>query len=120
MESNRVTLTPTQSKMARAGLDLGVRDVAALAGVSPNTIARLERGEALRDDTLCKIRESLAAEGAIFMSSVDDGILAVGVMCVEVLGPLRYDPAVSAPADGPSHAANPDPQARSNVSVDPA
>lgn len=120
MESNRVILTPSQCKMARAGLDFGVRDVAALAGVSPNTVARLERGEVLRDDTLRKIRESLAAEGAIFLSSVGGGIPSVGVMCVEVLGPLRYGPAVSAPAHDPSHAANPDLEARSDVSVDPA
>jgi len=120
MESNKVILTPSQCKMARAGLDFGVRDVAALAGVSPNTVARLERGEVLRDDTLRKIRESLASEGAIFLSSVDGGIPAVGVMCVEVLGPLRYDPAVSASAHHPGHAANPDLEARSDVSVDPA
>ena len=33
-----------QSKMARAALDLGVRDLAQIAKVSPDTIARLERG----------------------------------------------------------------------------
>lgn len=118
MESNRVILTPTQCRMARAGLDFGVRDVAALAAVSPNTVARLERGEALRDDTLRKIRKSLEAEGAMFMSSVDDGIPAVGVMCVEVKGPLRYDPAVRALDHDGSHAANPDLTAGLDVSSD--
>lgn len=120
MNSNRVILTPTQCKMARAGLDFGVRDVAALAGVSPNTVARLERGEVLRDDTLYKIRKALRVEGAIFISSVDGDTPSVGVMCVEVMGPLRWDPAISAPGEDPSHAANPDLEAGSEVSVDPA
>ena len=35
-------LISAQSKMARAALGLGVRDLASLAGVSPDTIARLE------------------------------------------------------------------------------
>ncbi len=108
MEHDRIILTPTQCKMARAGLDFGVRDVAAMAKVSPNTIARLERGEVLRDDTLRKIRGTLEAEGAIFTSMVDGGIPTFGVMCVEVLGPQRYDPAVRAPCHDPNQAGNPD------------
>ena len=38
-------MTPEQCRMARAGLGLGVRELAAAADVSTNTIARLERGE---------------------------------------------------------------------------
>jgi transcriptional regulator with XRE-family HTH domain len=53
--------------MARAALNLGVRDVAALAAVSPNTIARLERGEALYDRTLAAIRSALEAAGVEFI-----------------------------------------------------
>jgi transcriptional regulator with XRE-family HTH domain len=53
--------------MARAALGLGVRDVAALAGVSPDTIARLERGEELKPATVATIRAALEAAGVEFV-----------------------------------------------------
>jgi transcriptional regulator with XRE-family HTH domain len=59
--------------MARAALGLGVRDVAALAEVSPNTIARLERGEALYVKTAEVIRGALEAAGVIFIEQNGGG-----------------------------------------------
>jgi transcriptional regulator with XRE-family HTH domain len=56
-------ITPAQCKMARAALGLGVRDLAALAKVSPNTIARLERGETMQDLTLQVVRKTLEKAG---------------------------------------------------------
>lgn len=53
--------------MARAALGFGVRDLAERAGVSPNTIARLERGEQLQPRTLAAIRSALEAEGVEFI-----------------------------------------------------
>jgi len=53
--------------MARTALGIGVRDLAAMAKVSPDTIARLERGEVLRDRTINDIRESLETAGIIFI-----------------------------------------------------
>jgi transcriptional regulator with XRE-family HTH domain len=53
--------------MSRAALELGVRDLAKIADVSPNTIARLERGEALHPRTLAFIRGALEAEGVVFI-----------------------------------------------------
>lgn len=53
--------------MARAALQLGVREVAALASVSPNTIARLERGESLYSRTVDAIRTALEAAGVEFI-----------------------------------------------------
>jgi transcriptional regulator with XRE-family HTH domain len=53
--------------MARAALEIGVRDVARLAAVSPNTVARLERGEALYPRTLATIRAALEAAGVEFI-----------------------------------------------------
>lgn len=120
MEYDRIILTPTQCKMARAGLDFGVRDLAALAGISPNTVARLERGETLRDDTLRKIRETLQAEGAIFMSTVSDDVLGVGVMCVEALGAVRHDPVLRMPGHHPSHSTDPDLASIEDVPTDRA
>ncbi|WP_394094420.1 helix-turn-helix domain-containing protein [Xanthobacter versatilis] len=54
--------------MARTALDLGVRDLAELAGVSPDTIARLERGEGLREKTVAAIRAALESAGIIFLA----------------------------------------------------
>jgi transcriptional regulator with XRE-family HTH domain len=60
--------------MARAALDIGVRDLAICADVSPNTIARLERGESLHRRTLAHIRGALEAQGIIFVSGSPAGI----------------------------------------------
>jgi transcriptional regulator with XRE-family HTH domain len=53
--------------MARAALDLGVRDLARIADVSPNTVARMERGESLHPRTLAYLRGALEAEGITFI-----------------------------------------------------
>jgi transcriptional regulator with XRE-family HTH domain len=60
-------LTAAQSRMARAALGLGVRDLAKAAGVSPDTVARLERGEDLRPATVAAIRAALEAAGVVFI-----------------------------------------------------
>ncbi|MFI0847778.1 helix-turn-helix domain-containing protein [Mesorhizobium sp. IMUNJ 23232] len=56
-----------QCKMARVALGLGVRELAALASVSPDTIARLERGEPLKESTVAAIRTALEAAGVEFI-----------------------------------------------------
>lgn len=53
--------------MARAATGLGVRELADEAGVSPNTIARLERGEDLRESTVAAIKAALEAAGVEFI-----------------------------------------------------
>lgn len=53
--------------MARAALGLGVRELAELAKVSPDTIARLERGEELRERTVDAIRAALEVAGVEFI-----------------------------------------------------
>jgi transcriptional regulator with XRE-family HTH domain len=62
--------------MARAGLSLGVRELAELAKVSPDTIARLERGEELKDRTIEAIKSALEAAGVVF---VDENGVGPGV-----------------------------------------
>jgi transcriptional regulator with XRE-family HTH domain len=63
-------ISALQSRMARAALNLGVRDVAEAAGVSTNTITRLERGEDLLPRTVADIRAAFESAGVIFL---DDG-----------------------------------------------
>ena len=66
-------LTPAQSKMARAALGLGIRDVAGGLGMSANTISRLERGEELKPETLKAIRAALEAAGVEFIAENGGG-----------------------------------------------
>lgn len=59
--------------MARAALGLGVRDLAKSAGVSPDTVARLERGEELRSTTIDAIRSALETAGVVFLPENGNG-----------------------------------------------
>lgn len=61
-------LTAQQCRMARAALNIGVRELADAADVSPNTIARLERGEALHRRTLAHVQGALEAQGVAFLT----------------------------------------------------
>ena len=56
-----------QCRMARTALGLGTRDLAALAKVSTDTIARLERGEALKERTVEHIQRILEKAGVEFI-----------------------------------------------------
>lgn len=70
-------ISASQSRMARAALNLGVREVAEAAGVSTNTITRLERGEELLPRTVSDIRAAFETAGVIFLDdgeSVDGGL----------------------------------------------
>jgi len=66
-------MNASQCKMARAALALGVRDVARLASVSPDTVARLERGEVLRQNTVDTIRAALESAGVVFIPENGNG-----------------------------------------------
>ncbi|MCP1742017.1 transcriptional regulator with XRE-family HTH domain [Bradyrhizobium japonicum] len=69
-------ISASQSRMARAALNMGVREVAEAAGVSTNTITRLERGEELLPRTTADIRAALESAGIIFLGdgqSIDGG-----------------------------------------------
>ena len=63
-------LTRTQCRMARYGLELTTIEFAKLAKVSPDTISRLERGDArLKDRTLEDIRRTLEKHGVQFLDA---------------------------------------------------
>ena len=66
-------MLPTQSKMARAALGLGVREFAELAKVSPDTVARFERGEELRERTVDALRAALESAGVEFIPENGSG-----------------------------------------------
>jgi transcriptional regulator with XRE-family HTH domain len=66
-------LNAAQCRMARAATGLGVRDLAEQAGVSPNTIARLERGEKIRESTIQTIQNALERAGVEFIAENGGG-----------------------------------------------
>lgn len=59
--------------MARAACGLGVRDLAKAAGVSADTVSRLERGEDLLPRTVDAIRRALEAAGVEFIEENGGG-----------------------------------------------
>ena len=60
--------------MARAGLGLAKRDLAALADVPAAMIARLERGEAVPAGMAEAVRRTLEAAGAEFTGGAAPGV----------------------------------------------
>lgn len=66
-------MNAAQCKMARAATGFGVRELAEAAGVSPNTVARLERGEVLRQLTIESIRSALERAGVEFIAENGGG-----------------------------------------------
>jgi transcriptional regulator with XRE-family HTH domain len=59
--------------MARAALGWGVRDLAAAAKVSIDTVVRFERGDELMDRTVEAIQRALEAEGIEFIDENGGG-----------------------------------------------
>ncbi|MCH4548263.1 helix-turn-helix domain-containing protein [Rhizobium changzhiense] len=77
-------MKPEQSRMARAALQLGIRDIAEAAKVSTQTISRLEKGEELRERTVEDIKRAYEGAGARF---VEDGDWVGAMVRATVSGP---------------------------------
>jgi transcriptional regulator with XRE-family HTH domain len=60
--------------MARAALGLGVRELAAAAKVSVDTVARFERGEELKERTIDALQRALEAAGVEFTNGDKPGV----------------------------------------------
>ncbi|MGP0089101.1 MAG: hypothetical protein ACLPKB_03960 [Xanthobacteraceae bacterium] len=60
--------------MARAALGLGVRELAAAAKVSIDTVARFERGDELKERTIDALRTALEAAGVEFTNGDKPGV----------------------------------------------
>jgi transcriptional regulator with XRE-family HTH domain len=66
-------MIPMQCRLGRTALEWGVRDLARHAKVSPNTVARLERGETMQEETIAKLRATLEAAGVEFIDQNGGG-----------------------------------------------
>jgi transcriptional regulator with XRE-family HTH domain len=59
--------------MARAALQIGVRELSDAAGVSPTTVSRMERGDPLYPRTIAALRTALEAAGVEFIDENGGG-----------------------------------------------
>jgi transcriptional regulator with XRE-family HTH domain len=67
-------LLPVQCRMARAALGLGVRELALLAKVSVDTVARFERGDGLKERTVEALQRALETAGVEFTNGDKPGV----------------------------------------------
>lgn len=72
-KSQNTHMSIEQCRMARAALSLGVRDLAELAQVSPNTVTRFERGEELQPRTVQALQFALEQAGVEFIPENGSG-----------------------------------------------
>jgi len=66
-------MKPIQLKMARAAAGWGVRDLAKKAGVTANTVTRIENGADAKQSTLDKLQHALEAAGFEFIDENGGG-----------------------------------------------
>ena len=71
---NVMVFSPVQCRMARGALGLGVRDLAAAAKVSVDTVLRFERGDELKERTIAAIRRALEEAGVEFTNGDQPGV----------------------------------------------
>jgi transcriptional regulator with XRE-family HTH domain len=69
-----ILFLPVQCRMARAALGLGVRELAAAAKVSIDTVARFERGDELKERTIEALQRALEAAGVEFTNGGKPGV----------------------------------------------
>jgi transcriptional regulator with XRE-family HTH domain len=68
-----VLMRAVQLRMARVALGLGVRELAAKAGVTANTITRIEKGADARQSTIDRLRAVLETAGVEFIDENGGG-----------------------------------------------
>jgi transcriptional regulator with XRE-family HTH domain len=69
-----IIFLPVQCRMARAALGLGVRELAAAAKVSIDTVARFERGDELKERTIEALQRALESAGVEFTNGDQPGV----------------------------------------------
>ena len=67
-------MTPLQMKLARTAVGLGVRELAAAAGIAPSTVQRFESGKGdMHSRTLDRVQQVLEEAGIIFIAADANG-----------------------------------------------
>jgi len=66
-------MKPIQLKMARAAIGWGVRDLAKKAGVTANTVTRIENGADAKQSTIDRLQQALEVAGVEFIDENGGG-----------------------------------------------
>ena len=66
-------MKPVQLKMARAAAGWGVRELAKKAGVTANTVTRIENGADAKQSTMDRLQHALEAAGIEFIQENGGG-----------------------------------------------
>jgi transcriptional regulator with XRE-family HTH domain len=66
-------MKPIQLKMARAAVGWGVRELAKKAGVTANTVTRIENGADAKQSTMDRLQHALEAAGIEFIQENGGG-----------------------------------------------
>jgi transcriptional regulator with XRE-family HTH domain len=66
-------MKPVQLKMARAAIGWGVRDLAKKAGVTANTVTRIENGADAKRSTIDRLQQALEVAGVEFIDENGGG-----------------------------------------------
>jgi transcriptional regulator with XRE-family HTH domain len=66
-------MKPVQLKMARAAVGWGVRELAKKAGVTANTVTRIENGADAKQSTMDRLQHALEAAGVEFIQENGGG-----------------------------------------------
>ena len=67
-------MTPIQSKMARAALGWGIRDLAHEADIAVSTVSRFEAGENINLSSLTAMKDALEAAGVELIPENGGGV----------------------------------------------
>lgn len=67
-------MKPVQLRMARAAVGWGVRELAEKAGVTANTVTRVENGADAKQSTIDALRKALEAAGVEFTNGGEPGV----------------------------------------------
>jgi transcriptional regulator with XRE-family HTH domain len=68
-----VPMKPVQLKMARTAVGWGVRELAKKAGVTANTVTRIENGADAKQSTIEKLQQALECAGVEFIDENGGG-----------------------------------------------
>lgn len=66
-------------RMARAGADLTVRELASASGMNKATIVRIEAGYPVRETSLAAVKQTLESNGIRFLMCSNSKSILVGV-----------------------------------------
>ena len=80
--------SPVQCRMARAALGLGVRELAAAAKVSVDTVTRFERGDELKERTVEALQRTLEAAGIEFTNGEQPGVRLSKAVAASAQAPI--------------------------------